>query len=448
MPKPADDGKTYTFKIRQNKKFASGNPVTAEDVVFSLQRAIILDKSPAFILGQFGFDKNNVKDKIKQTGPYEMTMEVDKPYAPTFVLYCLTSTVASIVDKKLTLQNEKDGDLGYAWLKTHYAGSGPFTIRDWKANEVVVLERNPNYEKKTPLARVIYRHIKETATQRLLLEKGDVDIARNLNPEEIAAVSKNADIKIDSAPKGTVYYLGLNQKNANLAKPEVRKALKYLVDYAAIADTIMKSKGEVHQAFLPKGYLGALEDNPYKFDVAKAKELLAKAGLKDGFSVTMETRSTPETTGIAQAIQTTFAQAGVKLELIPGDNKQTLTKYRARQHDIYIGEWGSDYQDPNSNADTFAANDDNSDNAKAKPLAWRNAWDPGPLTAKTRAAVMERDAEKRAQMYEELQKAVLDDGPFVVFLQKIEVAAERKNVDGFVMGPSFDTNSVAQAKKN
>jgi peptide/nickel transport system substrate-binding protein len=442
------DGKTFTFKIRQGRKFASGNPITAEDVVFSLQRAVMLDKSPAFIIGQFGLSKDNAKDKIKQTGPFELTIEVDKAYAPTFVLYCMTSTVASVVDKKLAMQNEKDGDFGYNWLKTHYAGSGPFSIRDWKANEVVVLERNPNYEKKAPLARVIYRHIKETASQRLLLEKGDVDIARNLNPEELDAVAKSQDIKVENGPKGTVYYLGLNQKNPNLAKPEVRKALKYLVDYSAIADTIMKNKGEVHQTFLPKGYLGVLNENPYKLDVAKAKELLAQAGLKDGFSVTMDTRSTPEITGIAQAIQQTFAQVGIKLEIIPGDNKQTLTKYRARQHDIYIGNWGSDYQDPNSNADTFAANDDNSDNAKAKPLAWRNAWDPGPLTAKTRAAVMERDAEKRAAMYQELQKAILDDGPFVIYLQQIEVWASRKNVSGVVIGPSFDTNSVAQAKKN
>lgn len=442
------DGKTFTFKIRQGKKFASGNPLTAEDVVFSLQRAVILDKSPAFILGQFGFTKDNVKDKIKQTGPFEFTMELDKAYAPTFVLYCMTSTVASVVDKKLVMQNEKDGDLGYNWLKTRYAGSGPFAIRDWKANEVVVLERNPHSDKKPPLARVIYRHIKETATQRLLLEKGDVDIARNLNPEELAAVAKNPDIKIESGPKGSIYYLGLNQKNPNLAKPEVRQALKWLVDYSTIADTIMKNKGEVHQNFLPKGYLGASTETPYKLDVAKAKELLAKAGLKDGFSVTMDTRSTPEITAVAQAIQQTFGQAGVKLEIIPGDNKQTLTKYRARQHDIYIGTWGSDYQDPNSNADTFAANDDNSDTAKAKPLAWRNAWDPGPLTAKTRAAVMEKDAEKRAQMYGELQKAVREEGPFVPFLQQIEVAASRKNVNGFILGPSFDTNSVVQATKN
>ena len=152
--------------------------------------------------------------------------------------------------------------------------------------------------------------------------------------------------------------------------------------------------------------------------------------------------------GMTQAIQQNFAQAGVKIEIIPGDEKQTLTKYRARQHDIYIGRWGSDYPDPNSNADTFAANDDNSDNAKAKPLAWRNAWDPGPLTAKTRAAVLERDAEKRAAMYEDLQKAVMNQSPFVVMFQEIEVAALRKNVEGFIIGPSFDTNSVVQAKKN
>ena len=76
--------------------------------MFSLQRAVILDKSPAFILGQFGLTKDNVKDKIKQTGPLEFTIELDKAYAPTFVLYCLTATVASVVDKKL-VDAEREG---------------------------------------------------------------------------------------------------------------------------------------------------------------------------------------------------------------------------------------------------------------------------------------------------------------------------------------------------
>ena len=256
----SDDGKTLHFKIHEGRKFASGNPMTAADVVFSLQRAVILDKSPAFILDQFGLSKDNVKDKIRQTGDYTFDFEMDKAYAPTFVLYCMTATVASVVDEKLVMEHEADGDLGYNWLKTHYAGSGPFMIKDWRANEVVVLERNPNYWGPAPaMARAIYRHIPEPATERLLLEKGDVDVARRLGPEEIKAVSANPDIKIQTGPKGTIYYLGLNQKNQYLSKPEVRQALKYLVDYQTIADTILNGTVVVHQAFLPLGFLGALE---------------------------------------------------------------------------------------------------------------------------------------------------------------------------------------------
>ena len=120
--------------------------------------------------------------------------------------------------------------------------------------------------------------MKESATQRLLLEKGDADIARNLSPQDLAALAANKDIKTTATPKGTVYYFSLNQKNPTLAKPEVREAFKWLVDYAAIGDTIIKNIGVVHQNFLPIGLLGASTENPYKLDVAKAKALLAKAG--------------------------------------------------------------------------------------------------------------------------------------------------------------------------
>lgn len=444
----SEDGKTITFKIREGRKFASGNPITAADVEFSLQRAVLLDKSPAFIINQFGITKDNVKDTVKAVGDDEVAFTMDKPYAPSFALYALTSSVASIVDKTLVMEHEVNGDFGYEWLKTHYAGSGPFTIRDWRANEVAVLERNPNYSgTPAPLARVIYRHIPETATQRLLLEKGDVDIARDLGPEELAAVSTNPDIRIQSAPKGTVYYLGLNQKNPDLAKPEVRQALKYLVDYSAIADTIMKNLGTVHQAFLPKGFLGAVNDNPFALDVDKAKELLAKAGLPDGFAVTMDVRSTQPITGVAEAIQASFAKAGVKVEIIPGDGKQTLTKYRARTHDIYIGVWGADYQDPHSNAQTFASNPDNKDDAASKTLAWRNAWETPELGKQVDAAILETDPAKRAALYETMQKEVMDTGPFVTMFQQTEVAALRSNVKDFIMGPSFDNNLSTSASK-
>ena len=147
----------------------------------------------------------------------------------------------------------------------------------------------------------------EAATQRLLLEKGDIDYARDLTKDQLDAVRGNANIKLQQAPKGSIFYVSLNQKNATLAKPEVREALKWLTDYASIEESLLRGQFVVHQAFLPKGFLGAVEDKPYKFDLAKAKALLAKAGVPDGFSVTMDVRNTFPTNDIAQAIQANWA---------------------------------------------------------------------------------------------------------------------------------------------
>src|SRR3954468_2815038 len=444
----SDDGKQVTFKIRPGIKFHSGNPLTAKDVAFSLQRVVKLNLSPGFILTQFGFTPENMAETIKATDDGTVVLTLDKPYAPTFLLYCLTAGVGAVVDQKLALEHEKDGDLGHEWLKTNSAGSGPYKLKAWKPNESVSYEANPDYWLGAPkFKRIVTRHIAEPATQRLLLEKGDIDIARKLSPEDLAAVASNPDVKITKSPKGAIWYLGLNQKNLNLAKPEVREAMKYLVDYDGIVNIILKGSAQNHQAFLPQGFLGAISDAPYKLDVAKAKELLAKAGLPDGFKVTMDTRNNSPTKDIAQAIQATMAQGGIDIEIIPADNKQTLTKYRARQHDIYIGQWGPDYQDPHTNAETFASNPNNADDAASKTLAWRNAWDIPELTKKTQAAVQERDAAKRVAIYQELQKTVMEASPFIVMFQQVEVPVERAQVRGLVWGPSFDNNFYRLASK-
>lgn len=444
----SDDGKVVTFKIRPGITFHSGNPLTAEDAAFSLQRVVKLNLSPGFILTQFGFTPENMAETIKATDERTLVLTLDKPYAPTFLLYCLTAGVGSVVDKRLVLEHEKDGDLGHAWLKTNSAGSGPFKLRAWKPNESITYDANPDYWQGAPkFRRVVTRHIPESATQRLLLEKGDVDVARKLSPEDLAAVAANDEIEVVRAPKGTLWYMGFNQKNQYLAKPEVREALKWLVDYDALVGTIMKGKGEVHQTFLPKGFLGAVDDKPYRFDLAKGKELLAKAGLPDGFKVTMTARNNSPTKDLAQAVQASWAQAGVRVEIIPGDEKQNLTVYRARQHDIYLGRWGVDYQDPHTNAETFASNPDNADDAKSKPLAWRNAWDIPEMTKATYAATLERDADRRAATYEGSQREHLEVSPFVIFAQEIETPAVRKEVKGLIWGPSFDDNKYWQGSK-
>ncbi|RWX79229.1 ABC transporter substrate-binding protein [Neorhizobium lilium] len=454
----SDDGLTYTFKLKSGLKFVSGNPITATDVAYSFERAIKLDKSPAFLLTQFGLTGDNVADKAKAANDTTFVFTVDKPYAPSFVLNVLTATVASIVDKKVVSEHAKkvtpsadykyDTDFGNEWMKTGYAGSGPYKTMAWRANEAVILEANPNYYGEKPkLKRVIYRHMKESSGQRLALENGDIDVARNLEPGDLDAVQKKG-LSLTSAPKGTVYFFSLNQKNKNLAKPEVAEAFKYLVNYDAIGATLIKGIGEIHQTFLPKGQLGAIDDKPYKLDVAKAKELLAKAGLKDGFTVTMDVRNNQPVTGIAESVQQTLAQAGIKLEIIPGDGKQTLTKFRARTHDIYIGQWGSDYFDPNSNAETFVINYDNSDEGKNKTLAWRNAWDvPKELSDAAKGALLEKDSAKRAATYEDLQRKVLAQSPFVFLFQQVEVAGYSPKLKNFKLGPSFDTNFVYPVSK-
>jgi peptide/nickel transport system substrate-binding protein len=438
------DGKTYSFALKPGLKFASGNPLTADDVAWSLQRAVLLDKTPAFILTQFGLGKDNVKDRIKATGPLALTIETDKAYAPTLVYNCLTANVAAVVDKKLVLSKEvvKDGvgDLGWNWLKTSYAGSGALKIREWRANEIVALERNEQHAGARSMpARVIFRHVKESTTQRLLLEKGDIDIARNLTPQDLDALASNKDIRTTSAPKGAVYYFSLNQKNPILAKPEVREAFKWLVDYDAIGKTLIKNIGVINQNFLPQGLLGASSDKPYKLDVARARALLAKAGYPKGFKVTVDMRTAQPVQGITEAYQQTLKQAGIDMEILPGDGKQTLTKYRARTHDIYIGQWGADYWDPHTNADTFTRNPDNADDAKSKPLAWRNAWAIPELTVLSDAAALERDGAKRARLYQALQAEFRRTSPFVMLYQQIEVAAYRSNVEGLRLGPTADS---------
>ena len=103
----SDDGLTYTFKLKSGLKFASGNPITAEDVAYSFERAVKLDKSPAFILTQFGLTGDNVTEKAKAADAGTFVFTVDKAYAPSFVLNCLTATVASLVDNNLVQEHVK-----------------------------------------------------------------------------------------------------------------------------------------------------------------------------------------------------------------------------------------------------------------------------------------------------------------------------------------------------
>ncbi len=432
----SDDGMTITFKMREGVKFISGNPVRAEDAAWSLRRAVILNKTPSFILTQFGFTADNANDTITfDADANTVSITTDKRYATSFVLNCLTATIGGIVDKETAMANEVDGDMGNTWLKTNSAGSGAYSLVSWKPNESVTLQSNPDFYLGAPaMERVIVQHVTESSTQRLMLERGDIDVARNLNPEDIAGVRDASGVAVDDELRGRLMYISLNQKHEILSNPLVRQAIKYLVDYEGMQNSFLKGQYVIHQNFLPATYLGATDENPFTLDIAKAQALLDEAGVGP-FTIEVGVRDAQERIEIAQALQSTFAQVGITLEITTGTAKQILARYRSRDLDMYMGAWGPDYPDPHTNAGTFAYNPDNSDEAGATGLlAWRNAWDTGGLTEKVAAAVVEGDRDVRAQMYVDIQSEFRDIAPFAILFQKIEQTGRAENVQGLNLG--------------
>jgi len=443
----SDDGLTWHFTLKPDQAFASGNPVTAQDAAWSLQRAVRLNKSPAFILTQFGFTADNAAERIHAVDDRTLEIRIDHAVAPTFFLNTLTAGVASVVDARLVQEHEAKDDLGNAWLKAHSAGSGPYALQRWVPNERVVLEGNPHWQGTGPRTpHLVFLHVPEPASQRLLLEKGDVDYARDLTRDQILAVKDAPGVALQTEPGDALLYLGLNQSNPNLAKPEVREALKWLVDYKGIEDSLLSGTWTAHQSFLPTGYLGTVDDAPYRLDVERAKALLARAGLGDGFAVTIDVRNVAPFADIAQALQASFAKAGIRLEILPGDGKQTITKYRARQHDIYIGTWVPDYRDPHSNADAFAFDRDVNDADAPKTLAWRNRWQDAGWNQTVTEALREPDTARRAALYGRLQREVQAEGPYVLLFQQTLVAAHRTAVSGLILQPKTSYAAVVKAE--
>jgi peptide/nickel transport system substrate-binding protein len=443
----SSDGKIFTFVLKPDVMFPSGKAATAEDAAFSLQRVVKLNKTPGFIITQFGFTKDNVETLIKAIDARTLHLELPTAQSTSFVLFCLSANVGSIVEKATVLANEVNGDIGNAWMKTHSAGAGGYQLTSYAASDHVTIDANPHSGITTASRRVIIRHVADPSAQLLMLQKGDADIVRNLTPDQLKTIGGNQDFHVTSSPQSSQIYIALNQNVPELAKPQVRQAVKWAIDYDAIATNITPRSYVVSQSFLPAGLPGALTDKPFRKDVAKAKALMAEAGLPGGFSITMDCPSVQPYADIAQAVQADLGAIGIKVDLLVGDTKQVITKTRARQHQMAMLYWGTDYFDPNSNAQAFCANPDDSDASKLKILAWRSHFVDKELTAMVNAATTELDSAKRVAMYQAMQKMSQERAPFVMMLQAISNGVQGKGVSGFVIGPLPDYTKYYDIKK-
>lgn len=427
--------KSIVFKIKPEAKFASGNPVRPEDILFSYQRAITMNKSPAFILNVLGWKADNIASQLKKISDNEFEVRWTADVSPDVVLNILSTPIASIVDEKLIAAHIKNNDFGNSWLKMHSAGSGAYKMRTYQPRQAIVLEANPLSPTGAPkTANIIIKNVPDPASRRLLIEKGDADIARDLGTDQTAALAGKAGIQIVNIPSAEQVYMAFNTASGNsvLNQPAFWQAARYLVDYKGITEDLMRGQYFIHQSFLPVGLPGALEDNPFTFDPEKAKAILAQAGITNArFTLDVENK-VPYIT-VAQSIQASFAQAGVQVDLLPAAGSQVYTRVRAKQHQAAIRFWIPDYFDAHSNASAFAYND-----GQSNTVAWLNGWQIPELSKQTLAALNEADKTKRQNLYTEMQKELQRSSPYVFIDQGKNQIVLRDNVKGYAQGLNAD----------
>lgn len=436
----ADDNTSMRFNLRDDVTFASGNPLTAQDVAWSLKRLLSLNLAQASFLKSRGFSAENVDQHFVVENPHTLVVNLPQPDDPKLILMLLAQNgPGSILDSKLVMEHEKNGDMGTGWLTLNSAGSGPYTLTQWNSNEFVILTRNDAYWGEAPaMKRVLLRHLPESQSQRLMLEQGDIDVGYSLQAADLTALAAYPDVEVKSTPGAGFYYLAVSMKDKRFAKPKVREALRYLIDYDGINKAILPYYGELHQRPISSGAIGLLPDPGYTLDVDKAKQLLAEAGYPDGLETTLRVISEQQFMNAATAIQNTLAQAGIQAEIITGSGDQIYGAMRERKFELLVGRGGGGQQPhPDSNLRALAYNPDNSDEAGLTNYqGWRTSFHDEKLNGMIEDALLERDQEVQKEKYAAIQEYMEEIVmPIRPFSEVVDTAAFRSDVEGLIVNP-------------
>lgn len=428
----SEDGKQITFHMRDDLKFENGDKATAKDMAWSLQRVVKLGFGNAATLNEYGFDKETIDDTISAPDDNTLVMKLDKAYPINLIMTAIAANrVASLLNQKVLMEQQVDGDMGNKYLTTRSECVGPYKLVRWNPAEVVIMQASNNYWGDAPkLQQVLIRHVSEAGTQRLLLEKGDVDVARDLTPEDLDDLEAQDKINVSRILNPSIFYWNLNNGDPVFANEKVRLAMRYLIDYQGFADTIIKNRGVPRASFAQLGAFGALdaeEGQPFKLDVEKAKELLVEAGYPDGFETTMLITNQPYAAPIAQSIQDAGSKIGVKIKIERMASSQLFSRVRGREFQTTLLGWKTTVPDAHGNASRQIYNPDNRLEAKQSMYpSWRASYFDADVNAKVEEALLERDEEKRKQLYHALQKEMLEKGPHAYIFQSLTTASLSK----------------------
>jgi peptide/nickel transport system substrate-binding protein len=425
------DGLTYTFKLRKGISFHDGTPFNAEAVKFSIDRQINPDH-PFNKLGKYpfaGYFFGNVK-AVEVVADDTVQFVLKEPRAS--FLSVLAAGAASIVSPTAARKYGAD----YALTPV---GTGPFRYVSWDRGQRVVLEKNPTYWKfPVKLDRVIYRPIVEDQARLTELLTGSLDLIVGVPPDFVAQLDGNAKIGLLKQVGAHVWYLGINNQKKPFDDKRVRQALNYAVNKEAIVRDVLKGTGAVSRGpVLPDTWGADPALKAYPYDPERARKLLAEAGYPSGFSTTLwvpESGSGMQSpVAMSTVIQSNLKAVGVNVTLQTMEWGAFLAKLRTKEQELFALSWMAGAEDPD---------------LVIYPLLHSSQWTPGgPNRALYRnprlddllhQARLVTDQAKRAELYREAQRILVDDPPWIFIDHEIQIAAFARRVQGFKLHPSFD----------
>jgi peptide/nickel transport system substrate-binding protein/oligopeptide transport system substrate-binding protein len=345
----SEDGRVYTFHLRDDVVFHNGRKLVAEDVRYSFERVLRPEsKSPLtwvfdFIdgAGELAAGEAGELRGVQVLDPRTVRITLRQPYAPFLSL--LAMPAAHVVPNE---EIEKKGE-GFSEAPV---GTGPWVFESWAHDDVLRLTANPRYHggrAKTDGMEI--RIIPETTTVIAELESGNIDWA-DLNefpkPEyERFVQSPDWEPYVHTRPALVTYYLALNNDKEKFADPRVRQALNYAIDVATIAKAIYPGEMIVSHGPIPPGLPGYREDGePYGHDPSRARDLLAEAGA-EGLAFDVYFRSLALNQRFLEAVQANLADVGVTMNLQQRDWTAVRQAMDQGELDAYLANWYADYPD-------------------------------------------------------------------------------------------------------
>lgn len=418
----SNENKLATIKLRKDVKFTDGEPFNAAAVVKNLKRVMNPDTKSAF-----GFLLGNIEDVVAKD---DLTVEIKlkTPFAPLQAV--LGHGFTGMISPKLLDTPDK--------LATTTIGTGPFTVKEWKKGEAVILTRNDNYwGKKSAVAEMTFKMVKDDGARMVEVQSGNADVAVRVPPTDIARLKADSKLTIEQTPGLRTMFIYLNVTKKPLDNVKVRQALNYAVDNDAIVNQVLNGMGRVSDSVIAPAIFGYSAQKPYKRDLAKAKQLLKEAGHENGFTIELlhPTGRYPQDAKIAEALKLQLAEVGIKVELKTMEWAQYIphTAKPVNENTVQMAmlAWSTPTMDADYGIYSLLHSSAHAPAGFNRGFYKNDKVDK--LLADARAS---GKADERKKLYAEAQKLIWEDAPWIFLQSEIQVTAIRKDVKGFEVHPS------------